>query len=133
MSTPTLPPTPAVRSASSSRPPTCQPQPGTSTSALWAMTRAERIAAMWRGELTIRQLCQWSSRAQHEVPLLGGEFAWIAMRTPEWAEATNRRRRPPRPPPGGQPMTIALSTIGSRGVTLTVGRSALQEARHGSR
>ena len=25
----------------------------------------------------------------HEVPLLGGEFAWIAMRTPEWAEATN--------------------------------------------
>ena len=57
--------------------------------ALWAMTRDERIAAMWRGELTTRQLCQWSSRAQHEVPLLGGEFAWIAMRTPEWAEITN--------------------------------------------
>jgi hypothetical protein len=54
--------------------------------ALWAMTRDERIAAMWRGELTTRQLCQWSSRAQHEVPLLGGEFAWIAMRTPDWAE-----------------------------------------------
>jgi hypothetical protein len=51
----------------------------------WAMTRDERIAAMWRGELTTRQLCQWSSRAQHEVPLLGGEFAWIVMRTPEWA------------------------------------------------
>jgi hypothetical protein len=30
--------------------------------ALWAMTRDERIAAMWRGELTTRQLCQWSSR-----------------------------------------------------------------------
>jgi hypothetical protein len=58
--------------------------------ALWAMTRDERIAAMWRGELTTRQLCQWSSRAQPpEVPLLGGEFAWIAMRTPEWAEITN--------------------------------------------
>jgi hypothetical protein len=57
--------------------------------ALWAMTRDERIAAMWREELTTRQLCQWSSRAQHEVPLLGGEFAWIAMRTPEWAEITN--------------------------------------------
>jgi hypothetical protein len=53
--------------------------------ALWAMTRDERIAAMWRGELTTRQLCQWSSRAQHEVPLLGGEFAWIVMRTPDWA------------------------------------------------
>jgi hypothetical protein len=57
--------------------------------ALWAMTREERIAAMWRSELTRRQLSQWSSRAQHEVPLLGGEFAWIAMRTPEWAEAGN--------------------------------------------
>jgi hypothetical protein len=57
--------------------------------ALWAMTRDERIAAMWRGELSLRQLCKWSSRAQHEVPLLGGEFAWIAMRTPEWAEITN--------------------------------------------
>jgi hypothetical protein len=58
--------------------------------ALWAMTRDERIAAMWRGELSLRQLCQWSSRAQHEVPLLGGEFAWIVMRTPEWAEASNK-------------------------------------------
>ncbi len=57
---------------------------------LWEMTRDERIAAMWRGELTTRQLCHWSSRAQHEVPLLGGEFAWIAMRTPEWAEASNK-------------------------------------------
>jgi hypothetical protein len=59
-------------------------------SALWAMTRDERIAAMWRGELSLRQLCQWSSRAQHEIPLLGGEFAWIVMRTPEWAEASNK-------------------------------------------
>jgi hypothetical protein len=58
--------------------------------ALWAMTRDERIAAMWRGELSLHQLCQWSSRAQHEVPLLGGEFAWIVMRTPEWAEPSNK-------------------------------------------
>jgi hypothetical protein len=58
--------------------------------ALWAMTRGERIAAMWRGELSLRQLCQWSSRAQHEVPLLGGEFAWIVMRTADWAEASNK-------------------------------------------
>jgi hypothetical protein len=60
--------------------------------ALWAMTRDERIAAMWRGELNLRQLCQWSSRAQHEVPLLGGEFAWIVMRTPDWAEPSNKLR-----------------------------------------
>jgi hypothetical protein len=61
------------------------PDPGEAHDALWAMTRDERVAAMWRGDLTTRQLCQWSSRAQHEVPLLGGEFAWIVMRTPEWA------------------------------------------------
>jgi hypothetical protein len=60
--------------------------------ALWAMTRAERTAAMWRGQLTRRQLSKWSSRAPHEVPLLGGEFAWIAMRTPEWAEAADHAR-----------------------------------------
>jgi len=58
--------------------------------ALWAMTRDERIAAMWRGELSLRQLCQWSSRAQHEMPLLAGEFAWIVMRTPDWAEPSNK-------------------------------------------
>jgi hypothetical protein len=65
--------------------------------ALWAMTRDERIAAMWRGELSLRQLCQWSSRAQHEVPLLGGEFAWIVMRTPDWAEAGNKLGADPVP------------------------------------
>ena len=60
--------------------------------ALWAMSPAERVAAMWRGDLTLYQLTRWSSRAQHEVPLLGGEFAWIVMRTPEWDEpATDRR------------------------------------------
>jgi hypothetical protein len=57
--------------------------------ALWAMRPAERVAAMWRGDLTLYQLARWSSRAQHEVPLLGGEFAWIVMRTPEWAEASD--------------------------------------------
>jgi hypothetical protein len=57
--------------------------------ALWAMSRSERIEAMWRSKLTMRQLSKWSSRAPHEVPLLGGEFAWIAMHTPEWAEAAD--------------------------------------------
>jgi hypothetical protein len=57
--------------------------------ALWAMSSTERVAAMWRGELTLYQLSRWSSGAQDEVPLLGGEFAWIVMRTPEWAEAAD--------------------------------------------
>ena len=57
--------------------------------ALWAMSPAQRVAAMWRGDLTLFQLTRWSSRASHEVPLLGGEFAYIVMRTPEWAEAAD--------------------------------------------
>ena len=61
--------------------------------ALWAMTRAERIAAMRRGELTTRQCCRWSSRARHEIPILSGELAWTVMRIPEWAEATDHARR----------------------------------------
>jgi hypothetical protein len=51
---------------------------------LWSMSAAERVAAMWRGELSLYQLCKWSSRAPEEVPLLSGELAWIAIRTPEW-------------------------------------------------
>ena len=67
-----------------------RPDRGDAHRALWALSRDERIAAMWRGELTTRQLCQWSSRAQDEIPLLGGEFAWIVMRTPDWAEPSNK-------------------------------------------
>jgi hypothetical protein len=44
---------------------------------------------MWRGDLTLYPLSRWSSRRQDEVPLLGGEFAWIVMRTSEWAEAAD--------------------------------------------
>jgi hypothetical protein len=52
--------------------------------ALWSMSPGERVAAMWRGQLSLHQLCHWSARKPDEVPLLGGEFAWIAMRTPDW-------------------------------------------------
>jgi hypothetical protein len=51
---------------------------------LWSMSPAERVAAMWRGQLSLHQLSKWSSHRPHEVPLLGGELAWITMRTPEW-------------------------------------------------
>ncbi len=54
---------------------------------LWAMTAAQREAAMWRGDLTFLQLREWYARAPHEVPLIGGELPWIAVFTPEWAEA----------------------------------------------
>ena len=96
MSTPTL----TTAGGASTQNPSARhqrPDRGEEFRTLWAMTRDERIAAMWRSELTLRQLCQWSSRAQHEVPLLGGEFAWIVMRTPEWAEASNDLRADPVP------------------------------------
>ena len=57
---------------------------------LWSMTAAEREAAMWRGELTMDQLCAWAQRAPDEVPLINGEFAFIAMFTPEVAEGDDR-------------------------------------------
>jgi hypothetical protein len=59
--------------------------------ALWAMTAHERVEAMWNGTLTLSQLGAWSSRRPEEVPLLGGEFAYIVMRTPEWDEAVDER------------------------------------------
>jgi len=55
--------------------------------ALWAMSPAERVAAMWRQELALSQLREWSTHAPHEVPragIVGGEYMWIAMLTPEW-------------------------------------------------
>ena len=59
--------------------------------ALWAMTPAEREAAMWRRELSFTQLQAWASRRPDEVPLLGGEFAFIVINTPEWAEGRRTR------------------------------------------
>lgn len=55
--------------------------------ALWAMTRQQRIEAMWAGQLTLSQLTDWTGRRPREVPRLGDEFAWLVMRTPEWVEA----------------------------------------------
>jgi hypothetical protein len=51
----------------------------------------------------------------------------------EWAEASNQLAADhvPAEPPGGRLMTITLTTIGSRGVTLMVGPSALEEAPDG--
>jgi hypothetical protein len=53
---------------------------------LWQMTPAQRVAAMRRGELTAEQLAAWSARHPCQVPLVNGEFEWIAARTPEACE-----------------------------------------------
>jgi len=61
-----------------------QPTPTVSRTAL-----ALNIPVGEAREQQLYQLTRWSSRAQHEVPLLGGEFAWIVMRTSDWAEAAD--------------------------------------------
>ncbi len=55
--------------------------------ALWAMSVDQRVVAMRRGELTRNQLYEWARHAPREVPLLNGEFEFIAALTPEAAEA----------------------------------------------
>ncbi len=54
--------------------------------ALWAMSPTEREAALWRGELTNAQLWEWARRRPEEVPQINGEWAFIALHTPEVAE-----------------------------------------------
>jgi hypothetical protein len=53
---------------------------------LWQMTPEQRVAAMRRGELTYEQLAAWSARFRDEVPMLQGEFEWLAAKTPEVCE-----------------------------------------------
>ena len=46
--------------------------------AMWAMRREERIAAAKRGEFTLGEMLQWAARRPHEVPIVDGEFFFIA-------------------------------------------------------
>jgi hypothetical protein len=55
---------------------------------LWAMTPAERVEALHAGRLTFPQCFEWARRRPDEVPLIDGEFAFIAAFTPEVAEVT---------------------------------------------
>ena len=50
---------------------------------LWSMTPTERVTAMRAGRLTYDQLAAWAARRPNEVPLVNGEFEFIAMKTPE--------------------------------------------------
>ncbi len=52
----------------------------------WRMTPNERIAAMRRGELTMEQCCAWAGRYPQQVPLINGEFEFLAAYTPEVCE-----------------------------------------------
>lgn len=54
--------------------------------ALWRMTPNERIAAMRRGDLSMEQCCAWAARYPRQVPLINGEFEFIAAYMPEICE-----------------------------------------------
>jgi hypothetical protein len=54
---------------------------------LWSMTPKQRVTAMRASRLTHHQLSAWASRRPREVPRLNGEFEFIAIHTPEVAEA----------------------------------------------
>jgi hypothetical protein len=54
--------------------------------ALWEMTPAQRVAAMRRGTLTLEQCAAWAARHPDQVPLLNGEFEYLARLTPEACE-----------------------------------------------
>lgn len=54
--------------------------------ALWRMTPNERIAAMRRGDLTMEQCCAWAGRYPHQVPVINGEFEFLAAYMPEVCE-----------------------------------------------
>jgi hypothetical protein len=41
---------------------------------------------MRAGRLSYEQLAAWSAKYPHQVPLLNGEFEWLAALTPEACE-----------------------------------------------
>jgi hypothetical protein len=53
---------------------------------LWRMTSMERLAAMRRGELSLEQCSAWAACYPEQMPLLNGEFEYLAAFTPEVCE-----------------------------------------------
>lgn len=65
---------------------------------LWAMTADERRAAMYAGRLSMRLCLHWASQTPAEVPLLNGEWWFLAIHTPEVAEADDHHPRTTQAP-----------------------------------
>ena len=45
---------------------------------MWAMTPAQRVQAARDGQLSLGEMQRWAARAPNEVPLVNGEFFFIA-------------------------------------------------------
>jgi hypothetical protein len=56
---------------------------GECRAALCRLGREGRLAAYRRGEFNLDTCCLWAARYPREVPLLNGEFEFIARTTPE--------------------------------------------------
>jgi hypothetical protein len=50
---------------------------------LWEMNVEQRVQAMRKGELSLEQCAAWAARYPEQVPLLNGEFEYLAAFTPE--------------------------------------------------
>jgi hypothetical protein len=61
-------------------------EPGSTSRSLVALGREGRLAAYRRGDLSFELCCRWAARYPHEVPLVNGEFEFIARTTPEVCE-----------------------------------------------
>jgi hypothetical protein len=48
--------------------------------------REGRLAVYRRGEFDFDACCLWAASYPHEVPLLNGEFEFLAVKTPEVCE-----------------------------------------------
>jgi hypothetical protein len=53
---------------------------------LWEMTVGERVTAMRDGKLSLEQCAAWAARYPEQVPVLNGEFEYLAAFTPEVRE-----------------------------------------------
>jgi len=54
--------------------------------ALWQMTASQRINAMRKGQLSLEQCAAWAARYPDQMPLLNGEFEYLAAFIPEVRE-----------------------------------------------
>jgi hypothetical protein len=54
--------------------------------ALWKMTVSQRINAMRKGKLSLEQCAAWAARHPEQMPLLNGEFEYLAAFIPEVRE-----------------------------------------------
>jgi hypothetical protein len=60
---------------------------------LWEMSPTERADAMYSGRLSREQCWAWGRRYPDEVPRLNGEWWFIAITTPEIADAPAQKSK----------------------------------------